>query len=285
MQNKVVLRIIDIVKSPHWISVSDAQRVQDRIRDAFKEGHSVELSFAGGKHLTSIFIKTAISQLYTEGRSEEFLKNNLHFVDITEFDRQLVTAVTESLVRYHAQQKAYDAAWTTLIGDKHPLVLDACCGSKMFWFDPDRKDVLFMDNRELEATLCDGRKLVIKPDVIGDFRKMPFLDSAFRMVVFDPPHLIHAGEDSWLAKKYGKLDPSTWKEDLAKGFNECLRVLQPLGTLIFKWSEDQVSVSEVLKLCPVKPLVGQRRGKTHWLVFMKEDTKEEPDDSIYADEN
>ena len=47
-------------------------------------------------------------------------------------------------------------------------ILDACCGSKMFWFQKDREDTVYMDIREYEDILCDGRKLEIKPDVIGD---------------------------------------------------------------------------------------------------------------------
>jgi len=31
---------------------------------------------------------------------------------------------------------------------------------------------------------------------------MPFADESFYMVVFDPPHLVRAGENQWLAKKY-----------------------------------------------------------------------------------
>ncbi len=44
-------------------------------------------------------------------------------------------------------------------------ILDACCGSRMFWFDRENPDVIFADNREVETTLCDGRHLLIKPDV------------------------------------------------------------------------------------------------------------------------
>lgn len=69
----------------------------------------------------------------------------------------------------------------------------------MFWHDKDNPDVTYMDNRQLEMTLCDGRTLIIDPDVIGDFRNMPFSDGTFKLVVFDPPHLIHAGAKSWLA--------------------------------------------------------------------------------------
>ena len=147
-------------------------------------------------------------------------------------------------------------------------ILDACCGSRMFWFDKENKDVLFVDIRQLETTLCDGRKLSIKPDEIIDFRNMPYKDDLFKLVVFDPPHLIKGGENSWLAKKYGILN-TTWKEDIEKGFNECMRVLEPYGVLIFKWNEEHIKTSEILATINFKPLFGERRSKTHWLVFLK----------------
>lgn len=111
-------------------------------------------------------------------------------------------------------------------------ILDACCGSKMFWFDKENENTVFMDNRYYEDTLCDGRTLKINPDIIADFRHMPFENESFYFVVFDPPHLLKAGENSWLAKKYGKLKLDTWKDDIRQGFNECMRVLKQNGTLI-----------------------------------------------------
>lgn len=126
-----------------------------------------------------------------------------------------------------------------------------------------------MDCRELETELCDGRKLVIRPDVVGDFRAMPFADCSFRLVVFDPPHLRWCGEGSWMKAKYGQLNRETWQDDLRRGFAECFRVLMPHGVLVFKWNERQVKLNEVVKLAPMPPLFGQRAGKTHWLVFMK----------------
>lgn len=74
-------------------------------------------------------------------------------------------------------------------------ILDACCGSKMFWYDKNNPDVVFMDVRKERCTLCDGRTLEVNPDVIADFRNIPFPDETFYLVVFDPPHLIHAGEN------------------------------------------------------------------------------------------
>lgn len=148
-------------------------------------------------------------------------------------------------------------------------ILDACCGSRMFWFDKHNSEVVYMDNRQLQDRLCDGRTLTVSPDVIADFRNMPFADNSFYMVVFDPPHLLKAGADSWLAKKYGRLGPE-WQEDIKRGFDECMRVLKPNGTLIFKWNEDQIAITEILKAIDHKPLFGNRRSKTHWIVFMKD---------------
>lgn len=148
------------------------------------------------------------------------------------------------------------------------LILDATCGSRMIWFDKSHPDALYMDNRQLESVLCDGRTLNIHPDVVADFTDMPFGDESFYMVVFDPPHLLRAGQGSWLAQKYGVLSDN-WQQMIHDGFLECMRVLKPNGVLVFKWSEDQIKLGELLKVIPRKPLFGNRRSKTHWMVFMK----------------
>ena len=148
-------------------------------------------------------------------------------------------------------------------------ILDACCGSRMFWFDKQNEDTVFMDNRQIDTKLCDDRKLIVEPDIVADFKNMPFKDSTFYLVVFDPPHLKQAGQNSWLAKKYGTLDKQTWPSDLKQGFNECMRVLKTNGTLIFKWNEEQIKLKDILKVIEYKPLFGNKRAKTHWLVFMK----------------
>lgn len=156
-------------------------------------------------------------------------------------------------------------------------VLDACCGSRMFWFDCSDPRAVFVDNRRESHTLADvssaggSRTLTVNPDVLADFTALPFPDGRFAMVVFDPPHLVRAGVKGWQAKKYGKLT-GDWKDMLRRGFAECFRVLKPEGTLIFKWNEHEVPVSQILALTPERPLVGQRCGKTaktHWLVFLK----------------
>jgi SAM-dependent methyltransferase len=143
----------------------------------------------------------------------------------------------------------------------------------MFYFDKESENVIFCDNRELDAVLCDGRTLNIHPDVVADFRNIPFPDGRFNLVVFDPPHIDNLGSKSWMALKYGVLSEN-WREDLRQGFSECMRVLKPGGVLIMKWNEDRIKISEVLKAVNGRPLFGHqpRSGKTVWTVYMKEVT-------------
>ena len=147
-------------------------------------------------------------------------------------------------------------------------ILDACCGSKMFWFDKNHPDVTYMDIREEQFEIYD-RKVNVKPDIVADFREMPFEDDTYDLIVFDPPHLRWAGPKSIMKAQYGQLDES-WPEDIKKGFEECFRVLKPTGTLVFKWASVQVTLKEVLELTQHKPLFGQKRNTTHWLVFVKQ---------------
>lgn len=65
-------------------------------------------------------------------------------------------------------------------------ILDACCGSRMFYFNKHNPNVLFADIRSEEHVLCDGRQLKINPDIVCDFRNIPFPDENFKMVIFDP---------------------------------------------------------------------------------------------------
>lgn len=157
-------------------------------------------------------------------------------------------------------------------------ILDACCGSRMFWFNPNNPNVIFCDNRELDRQEIwrsgkgkSVRYCIIKPDVLADFRAMPFPNESFYHIVFDPPHLKSIGDTAWMAKKYGKL-PEDWMPYIHDGFHECWRVLKPYGTLIFKWNETQIPTSKVIKAIGVEPLYGHKSGKlskTHWMAFVK----------------
>mgnify|MGYP000880626984 CR=1 FL=1 len=150
-------------------------------------------------------------------------------------------------------------------------ILDVACGGKSFYFNKENPKVLFCDIRNGKFDFPTNRVVEINPDIICDFTKLPFKNKKFNMVVFDPPHLIHGGQNSWLVKKYGIL-PKDWQETIKKGFDECWRVLKPKGCLIFKWNETQITVSEILNTIGKQPLLGHKSGKqnkTHWLVFYK----------------
>lgn len=55
-------------------------------------------------------------------------------------------------------------------------ILDACCGSRMMWFDRQNENTIYADKRTETHMLCDGRSLEINPDIEMDFRNMPFND-------------------------------------------------------------------------------------------------------------
>lgn len=151
-------------------------------------------------------------------------------------------------------------------------ILDVCCGSRMFWFDPQNPSAIFADKRTENHILCDGRTLNITPDIEMDFTALPFDGERFYMVVFDPPHFNKLGKNSWMAKKYGVL-AGGWEDELKRGFDECMRVLKPFGVLVFKWNEYQIPVSKLLSIFGQSPAIGHKSGKankTHWMLFMKE---------------
>ena len=163
---------------------------------------------------------------------------------------------------------------------ENKFILDACCSGRMFWFSKNHPNALYCDIRNVPAgAQKKAPNFNVSPDIQQDFRKLDFKDKSFKLVVFDPPHLKSLDLNSWVALKYGTLHPDTWREDILQGFNECWRVLDDYGTLIFKWSKSgdkrrkrDVSTAAILKLLPVAPLFGHPSGSkinTIWMVFMK----------------
>lgn len=151
-------------------------------------------------------------------------------------------------------------------------ILDACCGGRMFWFNKKHPLAFYIDIRQVDPGFVTQRpNYAVRPDEIMDFRDMDFADETFYLVVFDPPHLNHAGDNSYMAKKYGKLSKN-WKEDLRRGFEECWRVTKENGTIIFKWNEYQIKTSEVIAAIGRQPLFGHTtnsKGTTKWMCFLK----------------
>src|SRR3546814_16769180 len=69
-------------------------------------------------------------------------------------------------------------------------VLDPCSGGRSMWFDRNHPDVVFGDVRSETLTVTDNsrgnptgqRTLRIEPDVMLDFRDLPYADDPFRLV-------------------------------------------------------------------------------------------------------
>lgn len=153
------------------------------------------------------------------------------------------------------------------------FILDACCGGRCFWFNKHHPNTLYIDIRKEERGISKLRpNFEVNPDIIMDFTKMNFPDKKFKLVVWDPPHLISLGFNSEINKKYGGLNPDNWEYTLKKGFSECWRVLEDYGILIVKWNEQKIKLDKLLSLFTAEPLFGHTTGsksKTKWLSFMK----------------
>lgn len=158
-------------------------------------------------------------------------------------------------------------------------VLDVYCGPRMMWFDKTDSRALFVDIRKETHTVTDrshgkkwgSRTFSINPNMLASFKNLPFPNESFPLVVFDPPHINHGGV-GFMVKKYGLLGPG-WEDVVSHGFSECFRVLCPLGTLVFKWSECDIPVRKILELTERRPLFGHKSGaksRTHWIVFQKD---------------
>ena len=153
-------------------------------------------------------------------------------------------------------------------------VLDVCCGTKMMWFNKDDERCLYVDKRN-ESFRPIGRKFAdkdvfVSPDIQADFTDLPFPSDSFSLVVFDPPHIARQSVGN-VTRYCGSL-PVEWRDMLRAGFTQCFRVLRPNGVLIFKWSEVEIPLRDVLALTDQEPLFGHRSGKaakTHWVCFIK----------------
>lgn len=160
--------------------------------------------------------------------------------------------------------------------NNNKYILDVCCGNREFWFDKKQTNTIYMDNRQEEKGFREDRpNKEIQPDLLADFRCLPFSDKSFRLVVMDPPHIIATGPLFRMTKSYGWLEQDEWWDDIRKGVSECWRVLEDLGTLIFKWNEASIKRADVLNAIGRDPLFGHSvlsKIGTHWFCFLKNDS-------------
>ena len=85
-------------------------------------------------------------------------------------------------------------------------------------------------------------------------------------------------------KKFGALQAETWQSDLKKGFDECWRILEDYGALIFKWNDAKTSFKEITKIFGREPTIlntlrkKDALGATFWAIYIKIPDDEELDE-------
>jgi hypothetical protein len=128
---------------------------------------------------------------------------------------------------------------------------DAALLERLFEFYPRRPPRLILD-----ATVNTGRFWAgsartrigidinprFRPDVVADYRRMPFADCSFDAVVYDPPHIPNQGHDR--SKDFNDRFGLVLKSTAEDGYNfthlyslfarEAFRVVEPDGMLFCK---------------------------------------------------
>jgi hypothetical protein len=118
MPDRIPLKIYDIVGGPIWVSTEDGQKVYEKIVAAFKAERAVDLSFVNRQNLITAFLNAAIGQLYNGDYTEDFLRENLAAVEISDEDRTMLSRAIENAKRYFANREKYDKAWKEEVGDE-----------------------------------------------------------------------------------------------------------------------------------------------------------------------
>lgn len=148
------------------------------------------------------------------------------------------------------------------------LILDATVNEGRFW-NGNRPQVIGMD--------LDGR---YRPNVVGDSMHLPFRDSTFDVIVYDPPHVPNQGTDK--TKDFTVRFGLNLKSGADTGYNlshmyppfmaEAYRVLKPEGVLLCKitdyvhnhrmqWAHiDLVMAGSAAGFLPCDILVKVRKG-------------------------
>jgi hypothetical protein len=112
-------------------------------------------------------------------------------------------------------------------------VLDPTCGiARGMWSD-----------YRPESLVCCDSNPAVGPDVVADFRAMPFPDESFDTILFDPPYKANKGDSRGasggrtVSEQYG-LTPDLTEDDIddlfTDGINELGRLLRPGGHMIVK---------------------------------------------------
>ena len=157
-------------------------------------------------------------------------------------------------------------------------ILDVTAGNRMMWPNKDNEYVIFLDKES---------GLLIKPDILADFRCLPFRDDVFSLSFFDPPHFFGSlppfmdNKDNLHGGYYGVFKN---RKDMVISIIKTQKELSRVSErLCFKWNEAMIKLFQILtcftewmvilKLQP-KPRMGRRSYRnysknTWWVTFIR----------------
>lgn len=206
------------------------------------------------------------------------------------------------------KKNGYDPLPSVWFGDDSELL------DKMLHFYPHKKPKKILDATVNTGRIWRGLPWTVvgmdinpehEPTVVGDNTDMPFDDTSFDVVVYDPPHIPNQGKDR--SKDFNTRFGLTLKSPKEQGYSfsfmyppfaaEAYRVLRPDGILLckiadyihghrYQWAHlEFIDAARKVGFCPCDCIVKVRKGpivdprwKTahharrqhcYWLVFRK----------------
>lgn len=112
------IHLVSIVGSGICVAPEDADKVFREILKALERGKNVQISFDGVEDLTSLFVNTAIGQLYNKF-SEEDLKARLSVVHASPQDLATLKRSIDRAKEYRKNPERFHSATAEALGEDH----------------------------------------------------------------------------------------------------------------------------------------------------------------------
>lgn len=110
MNDRVSIRVADLIGGALCISAEDGQKVFEKILPLLKNSRPVSISFDHVDMVISLFLNVAIGQLYGSF-SEDEVRALVRVEGLSGDDMELLKRVVDNAKKYYSNPKGYDAAW------------------------------------------------------------------------------------------------------------------------------------------------------------------------------
>ena len=117
MSKETLIRVVDIVGGPIYVSTDDGQKLYDKIAPLIRKGGKVVLSFDQVRYLIPVFFNAAIGKLYEEF-TEESINQSISFQDMPAGWEDLHRHLMDRAKNYFENREAYDRAWKEEMGEE-----------------------------------------------------------------------------------------------------------------------------------------------------------------------